>query len=191
MRSGCENVWPLLPPSSIRTRHRNMISSVTGNTRSLNTGRIACVSHWGRLARCVLPWLSRRGVPRCPRQASWRRRYLVRLRAQVQPPEFFRGGCSCNGLRLFGYCPNASQRQFWIARLHPITGQKNRILDQMQLVLHRSSSCSPRVSVPPRCAKAQSDRACCNGLLVREGESGLTPPAAHALDSQVVHREER
>ena len=91
----------------------------------------------------------------------------------MHPPGFSRGGCSGSGLRCSGSCPNTGQWHPWIASRHPVAGQKNSLLDQMQFVCHGSSSCSPGVVTRSEDIRAQSGRACHNGLLVQEGESGV------------------
>jgi hypothetical protein len=75
--------------------------------------------------------------------------------------------------RSFRYRPNAGQWHLWISRMHPIASEAVGLLDQIEFVHHGSSSCSPSVCARSERVRAQFGRAWRDGLLVREGESGL------------------
>ena len=91
----------------------------------------------------------------------------------MHPPGFIRGGRIGDSLRGFRFRPNASNRHPWIARRHPGAGQKNSLLDQMELVDHGSSSCSPSPRVAPDAQRRNPATDWKIRLLVREGESGF------------------
>jgi hypothetical protein len=85
--------------------------------------------------------------------------------------------------------PEAGQRSLGIARWNPNASQASRLLQQMQFVLHGSSSSSP-IALGFRTHRGAIQFSGAMESVFGRGELALSIPS-HALNSQVLYREER